>query len=304
MKVTWSDNAKESFGSEILEATHNLHDQAIFQDAGLIRILDLYPREDLGIWTFGAHGEGEAPAIRGMAPDASGAEILEAVKRGTIWLNLRRTHSEIPELKAVADEIYDSLEAVTGQRLRKRDMGLLISSPKVHVHYHLDIPLVALFHIRGRKRIWLYPADETHAPSEYVEGIVHMIKEEGLPFKDDFDGNSRIIDLEPGMGLTWPQNAPHRVQNADSVNVSLSCEYMTVPALIKANAIYMNGVLRKQYGLKPQRASSVTPSTFGKAMLARIVKQVKRDGAPKSPTPVTFQLDTSVENCVRPVEFS
>jgi hypothetical protein len=301
MTVTWPQNAKSGFGTETLFASHDLHTHDQFSDEGLADILDAYPRDQLGIWTFGDHGEGEAPAIKGMAPDATGAEIMEAVKRGTIWLNLRRANCEIDALQPFANDIFGSLANATERKLRKQDMGLLISSPKVHVHYHLDIPLVALFQLRGEKRIWLYPADETHAPSDHIEGIVHMTKEEGLPFSADFDERSQAIDLKPGMALTWPQNAPHRVQNADCVNVSLSCEYMTLPALIQANAIYMNGVLRKQYGMTPKRPLGITAGSFGKAAMARAVKLVARKGPAKSPTPVTFEIDLNEETCVRQV---
>lgn len=299
MTVTWPENAKEDFGKSTINATHTLHENAVFDDAGLASLLDEYPREDLGIWTFGDHGEGEAPAIKGCAPDATGAEIMEAVRRGTIWLNLRRANCEIDALQPIADEIFGSLAEATQRKLRKQDMGLLISSPNVHVHYHLDIPLVALFQLRGEKRIWLYPADEEHAPSDHVEGIVHMLKEEGLPFSEQFDARATVIDLKPGMALTWPQTAPHRVQNADCVNVSLSCEYMTLPALIQANAIYMNGVLRRQYGMKPSRPKGLSAGAFSKAAMARAVKLVARKSVAKSPTPVTFKIDLSEETCVR-----
>jgi hypothetical protein len=301
MTVTWPSNTREVFGREVLTARHNLHEQDLFSDQGLAALLDEYPRDELGIWTFGEHGEGEAPAIKGTAPDATGAEIMEAVNRGTIWLNLRRANYEIGALEPIADDIFNSLEDATHRKLRKRDMGLLISSPKVHVHYHLDIPLVALFQLRGEKRIWLYPADEDHAPSDHIEGIVHMLKEEGLPFSERFDKDATAIDLKPGMALTWPQTAPHRVQNADCVNVSLSCEYMTLPALIQANAIYMNGVLRRQFGMSPTRPQGLTAGSFGKAAIARAHKLVARKGPRKSPTPPTFELDVREENCVRPL---
>ncbi|MEM8616162.1 MAG: hypothetical protein AAGF20_04430 [Pseudomonadota bacterium] len=299
MTVTWPENTKAGFGRDTLMAQHDIHTNSIFSDDGLAALLDEYPREELGIWTFGAHCEGEAPAIKGAAPDASGAEIMEAVRKGTIWLNLRRANCAIERLQPIADDIFGSLTEASGRKLRKQDMGLLISSPKVHVHYHLDIPIVALFQIRGRKRLWLYPADEEHAPSDHIEGIVHMLKEEGLPFRESFDRDAMIVDLEPGMGLTWPQTAPHRVQNEDCVNVSLSCEYMTLPALINANAIYMNGVLRRQYGMSPKRPASMTPASFGKAAMAQAVKRLRGHTPLKSPTPITFTLDKAAENGVR-----
>jgi len=299
VNVTWPSNAKPRFGSDILQASHDLCSQAAFSDEGLAALLDAYPREDLGIWTFGAHGEGEAPAIRGTARDATGAEIMKAVQRGRIWLNLREANLKLPELQPIANEIFGSLETAVSRKLRKKDMGLLISSPNVHVHYHLDVPIVALLQLRGKKRIWLYPADEAFAPSAIIEDLVHMRKEEGLPFETHFDDHATVIDLLPGMGLTWPQMAPHRVQNEDCVNVSLSCEYMTIGSLIEANSVYTDSFIRDQFRLSPTRSKTHSAIKVGKAALARAIKTVARKTHQMSPTAPTFEIDLSEESCIR-----
>ena len=299
MTVYWPDNAKQAFGSEILRADHPYDQSDLFSDDGLAHLLDLYPRQSLDIWTFGENREGENPALRGRAPRMSGRDIMQAVKHGHVWLNLRRAHLELPDLKPIADEIFGSLEAATGRRTTKRDMGLLISSPRVHVHYHLDIPMVALFQLRGRKRLWLYPNNSEFAPPEYVEQIVHMTREEDLPYRHTFDDHARVFDLKPGMGLTWPQLAPHRVQNENCVNVSLSCEYMTMASLINANAIYTNAFLRENMRLSPKAVNGIGPASLSKAAFARLHKGMTARGPKTAPTPVTFELDTTVENCVK-----
>ena len=210
MTVYWPDNAKQAFGTEILRADHPFDESNLFSDDGLAHLLDRYPRQSLDIWTFGENREGENPALRGRAPRMSGKDIVDAVKNGRVWLNLRRANLELPELKPIADDIFGSLETATGRRTLKQDMGLLISSPRVHVHYHLDIPMVALFQLRGRKRLWLYPTDPEFAPPEYIEQIVHMTREEDLPYRNAFDDRARVFDLKPGHGfdLAAARSAP------------------------------------------------------------------------------------------------
>lgn len=301
MTIKWPQDTASAFGNDLIHATHDLHERETFSDEGLIRILDDYPRDELGLWTFGGHGEGLGTAIKGQAPQASGAQIMEAVKTGHFWLNLRKANLKLDYMADIGEDVFGSLEDATARKLRKQDMGLLISSPGIHVNYHLDIPLVALLQIKGEKRLWLYPADETHSPSDQVEDIVHSRREEDLTFKNGFDKSAVAIDLNPGMAITWPQAAPHRVQNADCVNVSLSCEYMTLPALMKANAIYTNGILRNRLGFNPRTAHRVTPMTVGKAVAAQAIKKVTRRPQTASSTPVTFELDLSAENFARPV---
>lgn len=299
MSVSWPEYSKRAFGKEILKANHAFDQSSHFSDDGLAHLIDLYPREQLDIWTYGANREGENPALKGRAPRMSGADIVEAVKQGHIWLNLRRVNFELPQLKPIADEIFGSLEDAASVRTSKRDMGLLISSPNIHVHYHLDIPMVALFQVRGQKRLWLYPTDEAYAPPQFIEQIAHMQREEDLPYKNAFDQGARVFDLTPGMGLTWPQLAPHRVQNANCLNVSLSCEYMTLKSLINANAIYTNGLMRKSMNLSSSAQNGIGPASLSKAAFARVHKSLTRRGPKTAPTPVTFEVDTSVENCVK-----
>ncbi len=299
MFVNWPDHSDTRFGSDVLLADHDVSKTDLFTDDGLAHLLDVYPRENLDIWTFGKEGEGVNTSVRGRAPNLSGAEIVEAVKRGHVWLNMRRANIDVPDLSPVADVIYDSLDDAASIRTRKRDMSVLISSPNVKVHYHLDIPMVALFQMRGRKKLWMYPRSEEMAPSEFIEDIVHMTREEELPYLKVYDEDATVYDLEPGRGLTWPQFMPHRVENEDCMNVSLSCEYQTINSFVHANAIYTNKLLRQSTSLAPKAADRISPVTYAKAAFARVHKAATKQGPRKSPTPVTFELDTSMESCVR-----
>lgn len=302
MLVNWTPQNDTRFGKDVMLAEHDATSHDLFLDDGLAHILDVYPRENLDIWTFGDEGEGVNTSLRGRAPNMSGAEIVDAVKNGHIWLNMRRANFEVPELKPISEAIYNSLEDASDRKMRRRDMSVLISSPNVKVHYHLDIPLVALFQMRGQKRLWMYPKNEALAPSAFIEDIVHMSREEELPYRKAFDETATVYNLIPGMGLTWPQFMPHRVENADCMNVSLSCEYQTIGSFLQANAIYTNKLLRKTTPLSPVMANSVGPGVVAKAAFARAHKAMMQAGPRKSPTPITFELDAASESYIRPIQ--
>lgn len=299
MSVDWQVMDQHA-GADLLRADHSLHHSPLFCDASLAALLDAYPREKLGVWTFGEHGEGEDKPVRGTAEGLSGQHILEAVQNGRIWLNLRATNDLVADYSGVANSIFDSLQARIGHRAIKRDMSVLISSPGIHVHYHLDIPLVALLQVRGKKTLHVYPATDPFAPTERLEAIALGEGDETLVFQDTFEASATAYELSPGMGLSWPQNAPHRVQNGDMMNVSLSCEFMTWPALLRANALYANGRLRRSFGARPGRPEGLVPATLGKAALARVFKKLDRNEN-TSPTPASFALDLSRPSCTRPL---
>ena len=302
MTVNWPESTRSKFGSMILQSDHSLHTSPLFDDAALEALLDAYPRDRLGVWTFADHAEGDEAPVKGDARDLPGRDILEAVRKGRIWLNLRATNQLVEDYAGIGETIFDSLENASGRRIIKRDMSVLISSPGIHVHYHLDIPLVALLQVRGEKTVWFYPATSEFAPDERLEAIVLREQEEGLVFREAFEQHAEAITLRPGMGVTWPQTAPHRVQNGPMMNVSLSCEFMTMPALIRANAIYANGRLRRQLGAAPRRPGNVTPATLGKAAMARLLKQFGAKPPAAAPTPASFELDLSSETCTRPID--
>jgi redox-sensitive bicupin YhaK (pirin superfamily) len=91
--------------------------------------------------------------------------LLEAVRTGQIWLNMRKSNTHLPAYQEIADALRQSVQGRFGQST-SRDVGVLISWPKIHVHYHLDASPVALIQIRARKRAWIYPP---RAP--YLSGL-------------------------------------------------------------------------------------------------------------------------------------
>lgn len=298
--MQWS-GSKDSFGEEILFAEHELHTRPQFTDEGLEQLFDQFPSEEIGLWTFHEHSDEYRPPVRGTAVGVKSADIIEAVKKGHIWINLRDCNRHIASMQDLADEIFGSISGHFGQKTMKEDVGLLISSPNVTVNYHLDIPFVCLVHLRGEKRIWLYPDDEMHAPSEHIQNVILKLSEEELPYQSSYEAQAQAFDLTPGMALTWPQSAPHRIQNANSMNVSLSCEYMTLPGLIKTNAMYTNGLMRTKLGLNPPRARDLNASTYAKMAAARLLKVMTPPKKETKITPPSFKIDLATETCTAPL---
>lgn len=299
MRLDWPEDFARRFGREVIAARHDVAQMALFSDAGLVDLLDTYPREKLGVWSFGAHREGLAEALRGRAGGLSGQELLDTVKRGHIWLNLRAANRELPSYDALCDAMFDAMSAAAGRRILKRDMGVLISSPNMRVHYHLDIPLVTLLQLRGEKRVWLYPARMPYALDKQIERVALREQDEEIDFRAAYDYAATVIDLKPGDAITWPQMAPHRIQNGDMINVSLSCEFMTLGGLIRANEAYANGVLRQRFGLRPRRSRAHGPRMLAKAGLARVFKAMYGHHPRADVSPVRFEIDPAAPGCIR-----
>ena len=278
----WDPEQVAGFEHKVIAFRHSLHERTMFSDAGLASILDRYPREALGVFTMGEDLEDWRSWRRGSAGAMSGDRLLAAVKAGRLWLNLRHANTHLPDFAALCDEISAEKERAFGTQVLNRDLGLLISSPNARVFYHLDVPLSSLWQVRGEKRIWFYPRTEPYVQPAWLERCVHGSAEGQMPFSPAWDDLAETRAMTPGDMITWAQNVPHRVDNGPMMNVSVSMEYMTPRARMRANVLHANGLLRTRLGWTPKIQDRPGPALAAKLALAAAHKMLvaRRTRAP------------------------
>lgn len=289
----WNADKAARFTADTLGFEHRLHARGLASDAALADLLDRYPRQHLGVFTMGADPVDWRSWRRGTAGDLSGAELIAAVKAGRIWLNLRHTNDHLEDYAALEAEIATEVCEASGRRTFKRDLGMLISSPNCQVFYHLDVPLVMLWQLRGQKRVFVYPVEEPYVSAPQLERIVLKESAEQFAFDPAWDAGAQAFDLTPGKMVAWAQNGPHRIENGPMLNVSLSIEFMTPAALMRANVLYANGLLRKA-GLNPRIQSAPHPAALAKVGLARAWKAAGLARSLERTLPITFDLREGV----------
>ena len=68
--------------------------------------------------------------------------------------------------------------------------------------------------------------------------------------------------------LNWPLNAPHRVENLGTVNISMRVSYGN-DDIRRAQIVHLaNGLLRHRFGYTPKTSNLRGPSFFAKKVLA------------------------------------
>ena len=228
---------------------HSLVEQGFASDAALAAVLDRYPAELFDINLYDYDAAGQVSLRTGARGRLNGEELLAAIQQGRLWVNLRSVETGWPELWAAAMAEFSGVQgAYPGLRAVKTAGQLILSSPKARVPYHFDAAGVVLFHLRGRKRIFVYPGDEAHLAEADMEQVVSRQTTEELPYTLAFEADAQVMDLEPGQALTWPIYAPHRVENLDRFCVSLSMDFQTWPSRFRNGALYTNAVLRSRGG--------------------------------------------------------
>lgn len=256
---------------------HALVEQGFAGDRALAEVLDRYPAELFDINLYDYDAEGQVSLRTGARGRLSGAELLEAIKQGRLWVNLREVETGWPELWRAAMMEFRTIQAAyRGMKAVTNAGQLILSSPAARVPYHFDAAGVVLFHMRGRKRLFVYPGDEAHLPERCMEQVVARQTTEELPYTRAFEADAQVIDLEPGQALTWPLYAPHRVENLDRFCVSLSMDFQTWPSRLRNGALYTNAVLRSR-GASPRFTDRMTTPELAARWAASVA--LKRVGA-------------------------
>lgn len=292
------------FGRRPLVATHDLHRCDLFTDAALIDLLDHFPRHNLHALSMGSDPTRPDQNQVARNEGASGAELLRAVRNGRLWLNITRVDRADRRYRALIDHLYAQLAAqVPGFSPDFSQGTLLVSSPHALVYYHADGPASVLWHLRGRKRIWVYPAlDARYVERAALEDIFAGVRHEYLPFDMAFDDGALVYDLEPGQWIAWPQNAPHRVTNLDSLNVSLSTEHFTPQSRRRARVYTANRFFRVRLGFCGLSAREEGPAAVIKTLAHRLARRAGLDRAPPKQHTPTLRIDADAPAGVVPLE--
>jgi hypothetical protein len=265
----WHDKYRSLWGHQPIRFGHRLHTLDLFSADGLAGLIESYPREHFSIVQTSDNTqrrlwrEGE---LGGLA----GREVIEAIGRGRLWLNMRRLGEVDGRYARLLEQLFDEMRQLApGFVTLQRGCGLLISSPRSQVHYHADLPGQALLQIAGRKRLYLYPAEEPFISRELLERIAVFDLELDIPYHSWFDEYALTYDLEPGQMVYWPTNAPHRVENQDCLNISLTVDFLT-DSIRRAQIVSLaNGLLRHRFGWRPRSRSIQGPSYWAKAVLQK-----------------------------------
>jgi len=300
----WEEHYAEVFGKHILLLQHSLHELPIFREENLERLIEGCPTKYYDFVKMGKQGEHKKSWRRGSIKDVKGSDVLSAIEKGRFWLSLQSLQEWDDTLKAVVDHIFDDFsEKVPGFKPYKLKLGMLISSPNAQVYYHCDLPAQSLWQIKGEKDVYIYPNSEPFLSDQELEPIFLGKSEEEISFQPWYDQFASKTTLKPGEMTHWPLNGPHRVENHDCMNISVTTSHFTDEVRNFYAQTYANGLLREM-GFNPKR-NSAGLTKYSKIALAAGHKFVynKFFAKPKSPkAPMDFTVDLSASDLMKNIE--
>ncbi|MFK7892078.1 MAG: hypothetical protein AB8B63_14780 [Granulosicoccus sp.] len=276
--ISWSDEEYLNFGKVPQVSRHNYHLLPLFQKDVLIALLEDYPRKHLQAYTMGTDPVCSSDWKQvDIAPGTTGVDLWRAVENGRIWLNLVHIEENRREYRELIDSMYVHLgeHCPHLQNPKGTHSALLISSPGAQVYYHLDAEPNMLWHLRGEKDVWLYPAmDPELVPQEYLEDIYAGEIGENLPYRREFDERAVHHQLQPGDAASWPHNGPHRIVNRD-MNVSLATSYYT-PVVYRRQYVQLaNRFILRNLGVRSRSMEEHGLLPAAKRMAYRLINKVR-----------------------------
>lgn len=274
--VDWQAQHERLFGQHAIKLRHRLIETGLFDRESIGRLIERCPKSHLGLESVSFEGEVHK-RIYGELGGASGLETIAAIEKGSMWMNIRRVMDWSPEYRDLLDRIFTEFEArMDGFKTFKRNIGVLISSPNAKVPYHADIQGQSLWQISGVKRVFVYPRSDIFMSPNNIEKILLRETNEDMPYRSWFDEFATTYDLHPGEMLTWPLYAPHKVENHDCLNISVTMEHWTQSIWNSYAVHYGNGVLRRTIGLNNTSTRDHGVHVYPKAAAAFLWKKMGR----------------------------
>lgn len=313
-RIQWSESDYAAFGRKTQLFSHNYHQLPLFETSELIALLDDYPRENLQAFTMGT-----APVNRNewksvdIAKESTGEDLWRAVEKGRLWLNIISLEQVSRDFGELVKGMYAHLSdrAPHLGNLTASYTTLLISSPSAQVYYHMDESPNMLWHMRGQKRLWVYPAmDLDLVPQNFLEEIYTGEISEFLPYKPEFDQKAESFLLTPGCVVSWPHNAPHRIQNLD-MNVSLTTSFRAPFQQRRALVQKANRYILRNLGIQNRSMREDGLRSAAKRFSYRAINKIKPFKPTKHPHDdyiTDLQIDPNEPNGLRrlpqPIEAS
>jgi len=298
--IEWRPEYGADWNQRPLCMRHRLHESPLFQPDALAALIERYPASDYALVLTNRQGDGPRRWREGDVGGVSGRQVLDAIAAGSMWLNLRDVGRHEPGFAALLEGVYRELAAaMPGFDPQATKMGILISSPRIQVHYHVDLPGQALWQISGRKRVWVYPPEAPFLTQQALEDIAYAGFEFKLQYDPAYDREALVLDLEAGQWLTWPLNSPHRIDNHDCLNISVTTEHWTPQNRRSQQVSVANGVLRHRLGVRTPARALDGPGFWAKwALQAAWRRSPWAQRTQSRERPIDFRLDPKVAGAV------
>jgi hypothetical protein len=246
MAIFCSERDVSTWRNGIVKLEHTLPENPIFSVDALADLIGQLPRHHYMLMHTGPVGTARKLWEEGEIVDLTGAQVIEAIKRGNLWLLIRQADQVSEPLTKLMQQVFGEVDKYVGDNTFNHLSDILISSPSAQVYYHFDHNGQALWQVHGSKRVYVYPNKPPFLTREMLEHTALYADETAVPYERGYDEDAKVYELKAGQMIHWPLFSPHRIENLE-FSVSYTIQYYTplIRRLAKAHAA--NGLIHKMF---------------------------------------------------------
>ena len=252
------DRFRENFDRHPFLIGHRLAGHPLFSLPRLVELARELPA-DCVEYNAGHVGVNQDPALT----PKTGLSIEETIRRieeGGSWMVLKyveRVAAYRALLEACLAEFRVHSEPIS-PGMDRHEGFIFIGSPGAVTPFHMDPEFNFLLHVHGPKTMRVFPREDRSLLSEeQIEHFYTAAKQRNLPYSEEFASKAVAFELEPGMGVHVPVNAPHWVKVGASYAVSFSVTFRTSRSDRRAALHTANADLRRR-GWRPRNLGQST----------------------------------------------
>jgi hypothetical protein len=182
----------------------------------------------------------------------SAQEALERIESAGAWVILKHAQRD-PKYRVLIEKGMAELKRLIGDdldpQIKQEDLIIFVTSPRRVSSYHIDRECNFLLQIRGAKTIHVFDQNDREILPEQELERFWTVDNNAPVYKPQLQHRANSYLMQPGSGVHIPVNAPHWVENADNVSISLSVNFQFKDS-VRANVYRANHLLRK-FGFTP-----------------------------------------------------
>jgi hypothetical protein len=239
----------------ITAITHRLYEHPLLAPGSLVELGRRLERKRQVRTHSGAAEAGtsfnDAPRLH---PNRKGAvATLSDVEHANAWTSLLNIQGD-DEYRGLVDAVLDQLKPQIDRvdpGMSYRAGWIFVTSPNAITPFHMDKEHNFIVQVQGRKRLYVWPPDDTVAVSEAARDLFHAThSRDKVRWSEELRARAIRFDLEPGMGAYMPSTAPHLVENGDGPSITASFTYYT-DATRRNALLHMAHHRARRLGLNP-----------------------------------------------------
>src|SRR5438128_7669100 len=106
----WDDTHSELWSHQPIRLEHEMHKSPAFSMDDLAKLIENYPREHYSLVKTGARGSSRVWR-EGDIGNLSGRQVIEAISRGGLWLNMRKVGIGRCRYRKLIDRMFGEIAA-------------------------------------------------------------------------------------------------------------------------------------------------------------------------------------------------